>query len=95
MNDTNSQHILSYALLLRVWAALLALTVVTVGISRIDLGALNIWAALAIACSKGTLVLLFFMHLKYESRLFAWMFLAALCTLCIFIGFTFLDVLYR
>jgi cytochrome c oxidase subunit 4 len=46
-----------------IWLALLVLTVVTVVTGRIDLGAANIWIAMAIATTKATLVVLFFMHL--------------------------------
>jgi cytochrome c oxidase subunit 4 len=48
--------------------ALLVLTAVTVAVSRIDLGAMNVAVALGIASLKAVLVALFFMHLKYEHR---------------------------
>jgi cytochrome c oxidase subunit 4 len=54
---------------LAVFAALLLLTVVTVLVSYIDLGAGNVVVALLIASAKASLVALFFMHLKGESRL--------------------------
>jgi cytochrome c oxidase subunit IV len=46
-----------------IWLALLVLTVVTVVTGKIDLGAANIYVAMLIACTKATLVVLFFMHL--------------------------------
>jgi cytochrome c oxidase subunit IV len=49
-----------------IWAILLVFTVVTVVTGRIDLGAANIYVAMAIATTKATLVLLFFMHLYEE-----------------------------
>jgi cytochrome c oxidase subunit 4 len=52
-----------------VFAALLLLTVVTVLVSYVDLGLLNVVVALLIASVKATLVALFFMHLKGENRL--------------------------
>jgi cytochrome c oxidase subunit 4 len=52
-----------------VYAALLALTLLTVGVAYLDLGRLNIVLALAIAIGKALLVMLFFMHLRYSSRL--------------------------
>ncbi|PNU21398.1 cytochrome-c oxidase [Geothermobacter hydrogeniphilus] len=88
-------HIVPYATLVIVWAALLTLTILTVAVSRIDLGILNIWAALGIACSKSVLVISFFMHMKYENRLFKLFLMIALITLATFIGFTFFDVMYR
>jgi cytochrome c oxidase subunit 4 len=52
-----------------VFVALLALTVVTVLVSYVDLGLWNAVVALLIAAVKASLVALFFMHLKSESRL--------------------------
>lgn len=62
-------HILPFSLYIKVLVALLILTVVTVAISRVDFGALNLVVAMGIASVKATLVALFFMHLKYEDKL--------------------------
>lgn len=88
-------HIIGYSTLIGVWACLLALTAVTVAISRYDLGTLNIWCALGIASVKSALVIAFFMHMKYEGRLLRLSLLTALVVLTIFIGLTLSDVLYR
>ncbi len=93
MNE--KQHIVSYGKLTGVWLALLTLTVLTVWISRLDMGGYRILAALTIACLKAGLVISFFMHMRYEGRLLRWLLFVALVTLAIFIGFTFFDVLYR
>ncbi len=50
-----------------VFAALIALTITTVGVSKLDLGEYNFVAAMAIAFVKGLLVVLFFMHVKQSS----------------------------
>jgi cytochrome c oxidase subunit 4 len=71
------------------------LTTATVVITRIDLGSFKVVGALSIACVKAGLVIAFFMHMKYESRLLRILLFVALLTLAIFIGFTFFDVLYR
>ena len=94
MNDP-SRHIISYRKLASVWLALLALTALTVGITRLNLGGYKVLGALAIACLKSGLVIAFFMHMKYEGRLLRWLLFLTLTTLAIFIGFTFFDVLYR
>ena len=94
MNDP-SRHIISYRKLASVWLALLALTALTVGITRLNLGGYKVIGALAIACLKSGLVIAFFMHMKYEGRLLRWLLFLTLTTLAIFIGFTFFDVLYR
>lgn len=52
-----------------VFAALIVLTWVTAWVSTVDLGALNIYVALSIAIFKASLVVLFFMHVKYGTRL--------------------------
>jgi cytochrome c oxidase subunit 4 len=88
-------HIVSYTKLTTVWLVLLALTGLTIWVSRLDLGAYRVWGALAIASLKGGLVIAFFMHMKYEGKLLRWLLFVALLTLAIFIGFTFFDVLYR
>ncbi len=59
----------SHRTTLAVFAALLLLTVVTVLVSYVDLGPGNVAVALLIASAKASLVALFFMHLKGESRL--------------------------
>lgn len=89
------EHIVSNRILTGVWLALIALTGLTIWVSRLDLGAYRVWGALAIASLKGGLVIAFFMHMKYEGRLLRWLLFVALLTLAIFIGFTFFDVLYR
>ncbi|TLM64998.1 MAG: cytochrome-c oxidase [Deltaproteobacteria bacterium] len=88
-------HIVPYRTFFLVWVALLALTAITVAVAQVNLGPLNVWAALGIATVKSTLVVAYFMHMKYEARLFKLALLAALAILAIFIGMTFLDVLYR
>jgi cytochrome c oxidase subunit 4 len=94
MND-QAHHIISFRKLTAIWIALLALTALTVGITRIDLGGYKVLGALAIACLKAGLVIAVFMHMQYEGRLLRWLLFLALVTLAIFIGFTFFDVLYR
>ncbi len=84
-----------YRTFILIWVLLLALTVVTVVVSRIQLGALNIWAALTIASVKSSLVVFIFMHLRQESRLFKIGILVLLIIVATFIGLTFTDVLYR
>lgn len=84
-----------YRTFILIWAALLVLTVVTVVVSRIQLGALNIWVALSIASFKSSLVVFIFMHLRQESRLFKLGIVTLLIIVATFIGLTFTDVLYR
>jgi cytochrome c oxidase subunit 4 len=52
-----------------VFAALIALTLITVGVSFLDLGSWHTAVGLAFGAAKATLVVLFFMHLLYSPRL--------------------------
>jgi len=88
-------HIISYKTLFGVLLALMALTGVTVGASYVDLGRLNVWIALAIASVKASLVLLIFMHMKFEGRLLKLSFLSTVGFLAVMIGFTFWDIAFR
>lgn len=94
-NDHENQHIMSYKTLAFVLASLLVLTGVTVAVSYVHMGFFNVPIALLIASTKSTIVLLFFMHLKYEGKLIAISFTSTVIVLCIMIGFTFWDVAFR
>jgi cytochrome c oxidase subunit 4 len=79
-----------------VWAGLIVLTAVTVVVSRLDVGRVAVIVALAIAAVKSTLVLLYFMHLRWEKRLVIKLAIPiTLATLAIFIGLTYTDILRR
>ncbi|MFA5516759.1 MAG: cytochrome C oxidase subunit IV family protein [Desulfuromonadales bacterium] len=88
-------HIVPYRTFVFVWLALLVLTGATVAVSRVHLGALNVWVALGIASVKAGLVIFIFMHLQYEKPILKFFLFIALVVLAIFIGLTFTDVLYR
>ena len=64
----HSEHIVSPKVYAVVLTALLVGTFLTVQAAKVDLGRLNIVAALGIATIKMTLVILFFMHGKYSPR---------------------------
>ena len=69
MKELNmAEHILSSKLYWAIWAILICLTVVTALVARVDLGWFNPVAALLIATGKATIVVLFFMHVKYTSE---------------------------
>lgn len=77
-----------------VLAALLLLTVVTVAAAGVHFGSpsVNVVVALVIASMKASLVALFFMHLAYDNRINAIIFLTGVVMLAIFLIFTLLDV---
>ncbi len=64
-----SEHIVSRKLYYLIFGALMVLTAVTVYVAFFDLGPLNNVVALTIAVIKATLVILYFMHVRYSSRL--------------------------
>jgi len=78
-----------------VFGGLMVLTAVTVGVAFLDLGRLNVVVALAVAVLKATMVVLFFMHVKYSSRLTQLVVIAALAWLTILFGITLSDYLTR
>ena len=64
-----TEHIVPTRIYYTIFAILMLCTGLTVWVAFLDLGALNTVAALAIAVFKATLVVLFFMHVKYSTRL--------------------------
>jgi cytochrome c oxidase subunit 4 len=65
----HGHHIVSPKVYVLILLALLIGTAATVGASFIDLGPWNPVINLAIACAKATLVVLYFMHVKYSTSL--------------------------
>lgn len=88
-------HILPISLYLAVGTILLVLTAVTVYISFLDFSGFNLVVAMLIAAVKATLVALFFMHLRYDSKMYSVIFVGALMFLAVFIIFTMFDTLHR
>ena len=98
MNDTAAAHpheidvhVVPVRLLLSIGAALLVLTAVTVGVTYVDLGRLNVAVALLIAVVKATLVALYFMHLRWDRPLNAVVFVAAIGFVLLFVLFAVMD----
>ena len=85
----------SYGTYFITWFGLLLLTAITVTAAGMHFGALNVLVALAIASAKATIVLYFFMHLKYETTIFHRMLVIVIVTLAIFIILTYADILFR
>lgn len=92
---TQGHTILSTQLYLRIFGTLVALTVITVTVSYLDLGPNSIYVALLIAFIKAALVLGFFMHLRYGARLHQLVFVGSLVFLLTMFGFTFVDLSTR
>ena len=96
MHEEHSNHPpIQYGGYIFIWLALIGLTGLTVAAAGVDVGILNVGIALLIATVKVTLVLMFFMHLKYEPLAFKLMFLITISLLAIFIMLTYMDTLSR
>lgn len=84
-------HVIPVKILVAVWAALVALTVITVAATWIDLGSGNLWLAMVIATVKASLVALYFMHLRYDRPINGIVLLAALVFVMLFVGVALTD----
>lgn len=90
-------HVSPVKLLISVWAWLMFFTVITVAFSKmeehkiIELGNASIWVALIIATVKGTLVMMYFMHLRYDKPFNTFIFLSTLLFVAIFLSFAMMD----
>jgi cytochrome c oxidase subunit 4 len=86
-----SPHIIPKRTYFLIFAALIGLTALTTYAATVDLGPLNTVVALLIAMCKGSLVALFFMHLRWSSRLMHIVAVAALFWLAILLALTLGD----
>jgi cytochrome c oxidase subunit 4 len=90
-----SEHVVSKKTYFVIFGALLVLTAATVWVATFDLGSLNVVVALSIAVLKATLVVLYFMHVRYSSKL-TWVFVGAgFFWLAILVAFTLSDFATR
>ena len=87
----SEHHVVSPRLYLLVFASLMVLTFLTVAASRYDFGAGNTVVALGIAILKATLVVLFFMHVKYSTAMVRLTVIAAILFLLTLFGITWSD----
>jgi cytochrome c oxidase subunit 4 len=91
----DTDHILPTRVYYTIFGILMLCTYLTVQIAFFDLGPLNTIAALVIAVFKATLVVLFFMHVKYSTRLTWAVVLGALFWVGILLTLTLGDYLTR
>ena len=88
-------HVVPVRVYVMVFAILVALTATTTAVAFVDLGRMNIVIMLVIAVTKATLVVLYFMHVRYSSRL-TWLALGcAFGWLAILIAGTTSDMILR
>ena len=90
-----SGHVSPVSLYVTIFLALMVLTAVTVGAAFVDLGPFNFPVALAIALFKASLVIWYFMHVKYQSHLTKLTLAAGLFFLAILLGMSLIDYVSR
>ncbi len=99
LNVTNPEHaenhIVTPLQYTYVYATLLVGTILTVLAAKVELGVFNPIVALGIACFKATVVILFFMHVKYQSRLIKITVAAGFFTFIVLITMTLSDYMSR
>jgi cytochrome c oxidase subunit 4 len=88
-------HVVPVKIYYGIFAILLVMTGITVAVAYVDLGRLNAVAALTIACFKALIVVLYFMHVKYSTRLIKLTVLAGLYWMGIIFALTLGDYLTR
>ncbi|MEK7774709.1 MAG: cytochrome C oxidase subunit IV family protein [Candidatus Zixiibacteriota bacterium] len=94
-SETHQRHILPLGLYLNVFVALLTFTAITVWVSYMDFGVFNLLVAMTVAVVKASLVAMYFMHLRYDNKLYTISFLLSIFLLGVFIILTLFDTLRR
>ena len=95
MADHSQHHIVPKSTYYLIFLALMVGTALTWWVATIDLGVMNNVIMLAIAVTKASLVVLFFMHVKYSSKLTWVVVTGAVFFLIILIVLTLNDYIFR
>jgi cytochrome c oxidase subunit 4 len=90
-----STHVVPPRVYVAIFLALIVLTAVTTAVAFVDLGPLNVVIMLVIAFVKASLVVLFFMHARYESQLTRVTILGSVFWLFVLIAISASDVFMR
>ena len=94
-HSASGEHIVSPKLYVGIFLFLMVMTGLTVFAASVDLGWANPVVALVIATMKATTVILFFMHVKYSTRMTQMVIIGALFFLFLLLGLTLTDYLSR
>ncbi|MGE0127413.1 MAG: cytochrome C oxidase subunit IV family protein [Blastocatellales bacterium] len=89
------EHIVPRTTYLTIFAVLITLTAVSVFVAYLDLGRMNVVAALIIAAIKALLIALYFMHIRYSARLTQVVVVGGVFWLMIMFALTMSDYLTR
>ncbi len=93
--EKKKQNTKPFTLYVLTWLGLLVLTGVTVTVAGLNLGAFSVLGAIVIAAAKSTLVVLLFMNIRYEDRVFKIMLGLAIFTMTAIMILTFVDTAFR
>jgi cytochrome c oxidase subunit 4 len=88
-------HTVRYRTFIYVWCALIILLGITIAAAKLYISKYSVLINLSIASIKAVLVLMFFMHLKYEGRFLKGLVFITIMALTIIIALTFSDVWFR
>lgn len=88
-------HVTPLSTYVKVFVALLVLTVLTVAVSYVPLGGASLFVAMVIAVAKAALVVMYFMHLKGDDPFHTFVFAGTLIFIAIFFTLTFADLTTR
>jgi len=91
----SQHHVVPLKIYFAVFGALMVFTAITVGAAYVDMGALNNVVMIAIAVIKATLVVLFFMHVRYSTRLIPLVVVGGVFFLLVMFGITMSDYVSR
>lgn len=95
MSSTNGHHVAPISLYLTIFGALMVGTILTVVVAKFDLGPLNNIVMLSVASAKALLVVLYFMHVRWSSRLTWVVASSGFLWLLILFGLTMADYMSR
>lgn len=91
-HDHGIAHVATPKTLLGTWGALMVLTVLTVLATKVDFGgSTNLALAMLVAVIKATLVVLFFMHLRYDKVFHSVLLVGGVLCAALFVGYTLMD----
>ncbi len=93
--EHSDHHVVTPGTYMIVFATLLIFTGLTVVAAYVEMGILNPVVALAIACFKAVVVILFFMHVKYQSKLVKLTVASGFFTFLVLITMTLSDYISR
>ena len=94
-HEEYEEHVVPVSVYLAIFGGLMVLTLITVAVAFVDLGNLNVLVAMTVAVIKATLVVLYFMHVRYSSRLIWVIVVAGFFWMGIMFALTFSDYATR